>query len=239
MAGGMYAALSGMSVKLQDIDRVATDLANIGTSGYKTEQQAASAAERGQFRRDLDSAIDVMSGDRKLDMRPGLIASTGRDLDVAIEGNGFFVVQTPQGERYTRDGGFLRRGDGVLATRDGNPVMGQDGEIQIGNGAIKIGEDGTIRAGTTVAGRLKVVSFDAPGDIVRESGARFRAAANVVPVDSAARVVGGSLESANVSVVERMATLTSITRAFEGLQRGISVLANDIDGRAITELGRR
>jgi len=132
MAGGMYAALSGMSVKLQDIDRVATDLANIGTSGYKTEQQAVSAVERGQFRRDLDSAIDVMSGDRKLDMRPGLIASTGRDLDVALEGNGFFVVQTPQGDRYTRDGGFLRRGDGVLAARDGNPVMGQDGEIQIG-----------------------------------------------------------------------------------------------------------
>jgi flagellar basal body rod protein FlgG len=235
----MYAALSGMSVKLRDMDRVATDLANIGTSGYKTEQEAASAAERGQFRRDLDSAIDVMRGDRKLDLRPGLIDSTGRDLDVALEGNGFFVVQTPEGDRYTRDGGFLRRGDGVLATRDGNPVMGQDGEITIGNGPIKIGEDGTIRVGGAVAGRLKVVSFDNPGDIVRESGARFRAGANVTPVESSARVIGGSLESANVSVVERMATLTAITRAFEGLQRGISVLANDIDGRAISELGRR
>jgi flagellar basal-body rod protein FlgF/flagellar basal-body rod protein FlgG len=235
----MYAALSGMSVKLQDIDRVATDLANVGTSGYKAERAAASAAERGQFRRELDSAIDVMGGDRKLDLRPGLIGSTGRDLDVALEGNGFFVVQTPEGERYTRDGGFIRRGDGVLTTRDGNPVMGQDGEIQIGNGLVKIGEDGTIRVGGAVAGRLKVVSFEAPGDIVRESGARFRAGATVTPVDSTARVIGGSLESANVSVVERMATLTSITRAFEGLQKGISIMANDIDGRAIQELGRR
>src|SRR5262245_17297564 len=138
MSGGMYAALSGMSVKLQDIDRVASDLANIGTSGYKSERAAQSAAERNQFRQDLDSAIDVMGGAQKLDLRPGLIGSTGRDLDVALEGNGFFVIQTPQGERYTRDGGFLRRGDGVLTTRDGNPVKGQDGEIQIGSGPIKI-----------------------------------------------------------------------------------------------------
>lgn len=239
MSGGMYTALSGMTVKLQDMDRVATDLANVNTSGYKTERAAASAAERNQFRRELDSAIDVMTAGGKLDLRPGLMSSTGRDLDVALDGNGFFVIQTPDGERYTRDGGFVRRSDGVLATRDGNPVLGQDGEMQIGTGPVKIGEDGTIRVGGTVAGRLKVVGFDTLGDIVRESGARFRAAPGRAPVESTARVIGGSLESANVSVVERMVTLTAISRTFEGLQRGISVLANDLDGRAISEFGRR
>ncbi len=239
MSGGMYTALSGMTVKLQDIDRVATDLANVNTSGYKTERSAAAAAERNQFRRDLDSAIDVMNAGGKLDLRPGLMTSTGRDLDVALDGNGFFVIQTPEGERYTRDGGFLRRGDGVLTTRDGNPVLGQDGEMQIGTGPVKIGEDGTIRVGGTVAGRLKVVSFDNPADIERESGARFRATPGRAAVESTARVIGGSLESANVSVVERMVTLTEISRTFEGLQRGISVIANDLDGRAISEFGRR
>jgi flagellar basal body rod protein FlgG len=235
----MYAALSGMSVKLQDIDRVATDLANVSTSGYKTERAATNAAERNQFRRDLDSAIDVTTGDRRIDLRPGQLAPTGRDLDVALEGNGFFVMQTPQGDRYTRDGAFVRRSDGILATRDGNAVVGQDGDITIGEGPVKVAEDGTIRVGGAVAGRLKVVSFNAPGDIKRESGARFRAVDGKTPGESDARVLGGTLESANVSVVERMATLTEITRAFEGLQRGISVLANDLDGRAISELGRR
>ena len=239
MSGGMYTALSGMTVKLADLDRVATDLANVNTSGYKTERAAAGAAERNQFRRDLDSAIDVMTAGRKLDFRPGQIAPTGRDLDVALEGNGFFVIQTPQGERYTRDGGFMRRGDGILATRDGIPVVGQDGDIHIGDGPAKIGEDGTIRVGDAVAGRLKVVAFDAPGSLVRESGARFRATDGSTPTESDARVVGGSLEAANVSVVERMATLTEISRAFEGLQRGISMIANDLDGRAISEFGRR
>jgi flagellar basal body rod protein FlgG len=228
-----------MQVRMQDLDRIASDLANAGTSGYKSEHVATSAAERSPFRQALDSAIDVVDSERRVDMRPGLMASTGRDLDAALEGPGFFAIQTPEGERYTRDGAFVRRSDGVLTTRDGNPVLGEDGEIRLGNGLVKIGTDGTIEAGGVLAGRLKVVAFDAPEDLARESGARFRAAPGVTPAASTARVIGGSLESANVSVIERMATLTEITRAFEGLQRGISVLANDIDGRAIAELGRR
>jgi flagellar basal-body rod protein FlgF len=239
MPGGIYSALSGMQVRMQDLDRVASDLANVGTSGYKSERAATSAAERPRFERALESAIDVVSSERRLDLRPGLMTTTGRDLDAALEGPGFFVIQTPEGERYTRDGAFIRRGDGILATRDGNPVLGEGGEILIGNGVAKIGEDGTIRVGEAVAGRLKVVAFEATGDIERETGARFRAAPDRTPQPSSAHVIGGSLEAANVSVVDRMAALTEITRAFEGLQRGISVLANDIDGRAISELGRR
>lgn len=238
MSGGIYSALSGMQVRIDDLERVASDLANVGTSGYKAERTAVAAAERERFGLELASAIDVMAGEHRIDFRGGVIGATGRELDAALEGPGFFVVATPEGERYTRDGAFTRRGDGVLTTRDGNPVMGASGEIRLGAGTVNIAEDGTIRAGSTVAGRLKVVTFNA-ADIARESGARFRAALDVTPIASSARVIGGSLEAANVSVVDRMAALTEITRAFEGLQRGISVLANDIDGRAITELGRR
>jgi flagellar basal body rod protein FlgG len=238
MPGGIYSALSGMQVRIQDLDRLASDLANVNTSGYKSERAANHAAERARFTQALDSAIDVVDGTSKIDFRPGLLSTTGRDLDAAIEGNGFFVIDTPDGTQYTRDGAFIRRSDGVLTTRDGNPVVGENGEIRLGNGPVVIGEDGTIRQGATVAGRLKVVTF-APDEIERVSGARFRAATAVTPAASTARIVGGSLEAANVSVVDRMATLTEVTRAFEALQRGISVLANDIDGRAIAELGRR
>ena len=114
MAGGVYAALSGMRARLEDLDRLASDLANIGTSGYKTERAATSAAERPSFRATLDSAVDAAAGTTRVDFRPGTIGSTGRDLDVAIEGRGFFVVNTPSGERYTRNGAFTRREDGVL-----------------------------------------------------------------------------------------------------------------------------
>ena len=93
--------------------------------------------------------------------------------------------------------------------------MGESGEIKLGNGPVKIAEDGTIREGEALAGRLKVVTFKAAGDIERESGARFRAVGTVTPTASEARIVGGSLEAANISVVDRMAALTEISRAFE------------------------
>lgn len=239
MPGGIYSALSGMQVRLQDLERVAADLANVSTSGYKGEHAATAVAERAQFAHVLDTAIDVVAGATRVDLRPGIISTTGRDLDAAIDGRGFFAVQTPLGERYTRDGAFVRRSDGVLTTRDGNPVLGEDGEIRLPQGPVEIAEDGTIRVGATVAGRLKVVTFERDQDVERESGARFRAAPEAAPAPATTRIVGGALEGANVSVVDRMAALTEITRAFEGLQRGISVLANDIDGRAIAELGKR
>jgi flagellar basal body rod protein FlgG len=239
MPGGVYAALSGMRARLEDLDRLASDLANVNTSGYKTERAATSAAERPSFRAVLDSAVDATTGSRKVDFRPGTIGATGRDLDVAIEGRGFFVVNTPAGERYTRNGAFTRRDDGVLTIADGSPVVGVSGEIRVGRGQISVSEDGTIKAGDVIAGKLRVVDFPNPDDVQRESGVRFRAAEGVTPGDIPARLVAGSLEQANVSMVDRMAALTDLTRSFEALQRGVSVLMNDIDGRAIAELGKR
>ena len=104
MPGGAYSALSGMKARLEDLDRLASDLANVGTAGYKTERTATVAAERPSFRTVLDSAVDVTVGGTRLDFRPGTISTTGRDLDAAIEGAGFFAVTTPAGERYTRTG---------------------------------------------------------------------------------------------------------------------------------------
>lgn len=239
MPGGVYAALSGMRARLEDLDRLASDLANVGTSGYKTERAATAAAERPSFRAVLDSAVDATAGSTRVDFRPGTIGATGRDLDVAIEGRGLFVVNTPAGERYTRNGAFARREDGVLTIADGSPVLGTSGEIKIGRGQITVSENGTVKVGDVIAGTLRVVDFEDPADAQRESGVRFRAAAGVTPDDITPRIVSGSLEQANVSMVDRMAALTDLTRSFEALQRGVSVLMNDIDGRAITELGKR
>jgi flagellar basal body rod protein FlgG len=243
MPGGAYAALSGMQNRLEDLDRLASDLANIGTSGYKTERAASVAAERPSFRAVLDSAVDVTGGATRLDLRPGTIGTTGRDLDAAIEGNGFFVVTTANGERYTRNGSFVRRADGVLTAADGSPVVGVGagaaGQIKIGTGQISISDDGTVKAGDVVAGKLKLVSFASEDDLERESGTRFRAKAGTTPTASTAKVMGGSLEQSNVTMVDRMVALTETQRSFEGLQRGISVLMNEIDAKAIAELGRR
>jgi flagellar basal body rod protein FlgG len=229
-----------MRTRLDDLDRLAADLANVTTAGYKTERIATEASER-DFKTALDAAIDVTRGNGRTDFRTGTMTPTGRDLDVAIEGRGFFQIETPAGTRYTRGGNFTKQTDGLLTTADGSPVMGEDGEIRLPHGPVAILNDGSIRVGTAIVAKLKVFTFEnEESDLVRETGTRFRAAESADPTEATeARLFGGTLEQSNVSMVERIAVMTEVMRSFEGLQKGISVLMNDIDGRAINELGRR
>jgi flagellar basal-body rod protein FlgF len=240
MAGGAYTALSGLRTRSDQLDRVAADLANVNTAGYKSERVTTVAAERASFNAALQSAVDVTPGPGRLDMRSGTITPTGRDLDFALEGGGFFEVETPQGLRYTRNGQFDRKADGTLITTDGMTVMGQNGPIRLAKGAISVDQDGTVRTGSTVAGKLRVVDFGNYTGLQREEHGRFAAPANTQPQAVAGTTVKNtSLEQSNASVIDRMVQLTEVKRGFEGLQRGISVLFNEIDGRAISELGRR
>ena len=238
MSGGAYAAVSGMHAKINDLDRIAADLANINTAGYKTERTATFAAER-EFEATLQSAVDVVTAGTRTDLRPGTITNTGRNLDVAIDGEGFFAVETARGVRYTRSGNFTRRADGALMTVEGEPVLDAESRrITLGRGRLLIEADGTIRADDAVAGRIAVWQIDEK-DLIRESGSRFRPVQGVKPRRSDAVLVPSALEQANVSMVDRMVTMTEVSRSFEALQKGISVLTNDIDARAIVELGRR
>lgn len=238
MSGGAYSAVSGMQSRLAELDRIASDLANVGTAGYKTERTATFASER-DFAALLQSAVDVAAGGTRTDLRPGTITPTGRTLDVAIDGEGFFAIETAEGIRYTRSGNFTRRADGALTTVDGEPVLNAERKrITLGTGPLAVEPDGTVLAGEAPAGRIPTWRIEEK-DLVRETGSRFRAAPGVTPALSDAMLVPESLEQANVSMVDRMVTLTEVTRTFEALQKGVSVLLNEIDGRAIVELGRR
>lgn len=242
MAGGTYTALSGLRTRMEQLDRLASDIANAKTAGYKAERVTSHTAERPDFRQLLQSAIDVTPGPGRLDFRPGSMERTGRDLDVAIEGRGFFVVETPNGPRYTRNGNFSRQADGTVTTADGMPVIGRDGPLRItGEGALAIDADGTLRAGVQNVGRLQVVDFDDYQRLEREDLGRFRAPAAQTPTDVSEQVAirGGLLEASNVSVADRMVAMTDLARNFEALQRGLALLMNDIDGRVAQELGRR
>ena len=241
MAGGTYSALSGLQTRLAQLDRIASDIANAGTAGYKTERVPTVQAPRPDFNQVLQRAIDVAAAPGLIDFREGQMQTTNRDLDVALNGRGFFEIQTPQGLRYTRNGQFSRRPDGTLVTSDGSEIQGDGGgPIVVGQGAIAFEPDGSVRAGGVLAGKLKLVDF---GDYVglRREGDYYRPDAGVTPtaVAETLRVRGGALESSNVQLPERMVQLTEVSRAFEALQRGITTLMNDVDGRAISELGRR
>jgi flagellar basal-body rod protein FlgF len=240
MAGTIYVALSGMKTRMAHLDRVAADIANEGTAGYKGERAGNLAVDRPSFDAVLDSAVDTVSGAPEVDFRAGVILPTGRDLDVALEGKGFFVVQTPAGPRYTRNGGFTRSADGTLVTLDNLPVLGQNGPIKVGDGTVTVTTDGTLSVNRAAVGRMQVVDFADYTNLTREDGGRFKAPADATPVPQPGiKVRSGALEQSNVSVTQRMASLIEVSRSFEALQRGISLMSNDIDARAISELGRR
>lgn len=240
MAGGEYAALSGLRARIEQLDRLAADIANVGTAGYKAERTMSVTAERSTFAAALQTAIDVAPGPGRADLRPGPLQPTGRDLDFAIDGRGFFVIETAGGPRYTRNGQFTRRADGTLTTLDDLPVLGETGPLRLGPGPVTLDADGTLRAGGLAAGRLRVVDFGDATRLAREGAGRFRAPDGVQPEERPSTVIRArSLEGSNVSLVERMAQLTEVARGFEALQRGISILMNEVDGKAIAEFGRR
>jgi flagellar basal-body rod protein FlgF len=238
MAGSYYIALSGMHTRLEALDRLAADLANVNTVGYKAGRTTTSQADRQNFDQSLQAAIDVTDGPSRIDARPGAITTTGRDLDVSIDGPGMFAIDTPSGTRYTHDGRFARRADGVLATADGMAVQSDTGTpLAVGKeGAVQIETDGTVRSNDVVVGRLKVAEFQKPELLVREGPDRFRSDGEQPQAPAVVAVRPGSLEQSNVSVVDRIAELTNVSRTFGTLERALSLLSNDVDLRAITEL---
>jgi flagellar basal body rod protein FlgG len=239
MSGSQYIALSGLRARVDELDRLASDIANVGTTGYKGGRESRAVAERPAFSDTLQTAIDTTFGGSRLDTRAGAIAPTGRPLDLAIDGAGFFVVSTPAGPRYTRDGHFTLDASRQLVTEDDQPVLGTDGKpITLGPGEAHVDEDGTVWAGTMQAGRVSVVTFADPGSLTREDASRLAANGQAATPATSPTVRAGSLEQSNVSVADRLAELTSVSRGFEALQKAMSVLMNDVDGKAIDRLGR-
>lgn len=242
MSGGYYVALSGMRTQISQLDRLSEDLANSGTAGFKSERTSYETSNRPNFESAMETAFDVTIGERKLDTRPGNVTPTGRDMDLALQGDGYLVIKTPEGERYTRNGHLMRTLEGTLVTREGSVVMGEDGPIKLeGKGDVTIDDDGTVRVGKESQGKLAVVRFDDPGKLLRAGGALLIAPADIkpIPIEEGAVVKPGALEDSNVSVVERLGELTSVSRAFQSLQKALSVMMNDVDGRSIDSLGKR
>jgi flagellar basal body rod protein FlgG len=118
-------------------------------------------------------------------------------------------------------------------------VLGADGPITIGDGEIRVDGDGTVWADRTRAGRLSVVTFADPAGSAATTAAGFGLMVRRPHRSTTRSFAGGNLEQSNVSVAERLAELTTVSRGFEALQRSISLLLNDVDGRAIDQLGRR
>jgi len=152
------------------------------------------------------------------------VRPTGNPLDVAIDGDAFFVVQTARGERYTRNGAFQINAQGELVTNDGDRVVGDGGPIQFQStdNSISINPDGTITAreggnsrNDSARGKLRLVRFDNVQQLQKDGASLFATPAGVAPQDATrARVTQGSIEQSNVHAVIEMARMVEVTRTY-------------------------
>jgi len=212
----------------RQMDVVANNVANVNTTGFK--------ADRSVFQEYLNSGAhedNFVGSDRSVsyvhdratfhDFTAGPLELTKNPLDVAIDGNAFLVVQTPAGERYTRDGGLQINNQGQLVTVDGNPVMGASGPIvfQPTDKQINIAADGnvTVVEGTgrtdSVRGKLRLVSFADAQKLVKEGSNLYSAGQGIAPQpDTTSRVRQGFIEKSNVNSVHEMSRMIEITRTY-------------------------
>ena len=214
----IYLAMSGAKATLQRQDQLANNLANASTNGFRAELQAFRAVPvRGDGASTRVYALESSVGH---DPRSGPVQTTGRALDVALQGAAWLAVQALDGtEAYTRAGALQVGTDGQLVTPAGLPVLGDGGPITLpANAAVDVASDGTLttRVGNDPpqpAGRLKLVTTDAP--LTRGDDGLFRVEAGELAADPSARLQAGALEGSNVSPVETMVAMIAAARQFE------------------------
>jgi len=243
MNKGIYPALSGGIAYEKMLSLIANNVANINTSGFK--------ADRPVFKVDMPSSSqdtymggngEISSNDKFFteidtlftDFNPGVIKQTGNTLDMAIEGDGYFVVNTPEGVRYTRSGNFTLNASNTLITADGNMVMGENGPIILEQGKILIDSEGGISVNGNEVNRVKIADFDKPYNLVKDHGNMFTGS-NERPAEGY-KVLQGAMELSNVNPVKEMASMIEVLRGYESYQKVMTTL-DEISARA-NEVGR-
>jgi flagellar basal-body rod protein FlgF len=221
---------------------LANDLANASTSGFKRDGLSV-AGQPVPPAEPIFAMLGMTPNDHYTvrqwtDYSPGPIHDTGRSLDVAIDGPGFFVVQTPQGLRYTRSGGLTVDRAGLLTTDAGYPIMGGGGPIAVKSTGLSFSATGDIYDGSEILDTLRVVDFPRPYRLQKQGDGLFApvgpAAAPAAASDY--RIVGGAIEGSNVDPVRTMVEMIELFRSYESAQRAIQS-ADETERRA-NDIGR-
>jgi len=243
MNSGYYAACAGFRARLENLDLAAHNLANVNTTGYRGQQptfESILAASGSMPVNELNRAINnfgVLSGSRT-DLLSGSMERTGNPLDLAIEGNAFFAVQTPRGVLYTRNGNFRVSGTGQLVTGEGDPVLGEQGPISLPGGEVSISADGTLSSSGAVAGKLRLVDFPSATALTAAGGSYYQAVDGKSQVAKGSYVRQGMLEGSNVNAVAAAVGLIALQRHAEMLQRALSAFNSDFNRIAANDLPR-
>jgi flagellar basal-body rod protein FlgF len=242
MIKGIYTSGSGMLPRMLKQDIFANNMANAGTSGYKKDSVFLHQLEQAQnppgIVTDLDWEIPMVDG-IFIDFGQGQLQKTDQPLNVGLDGRGFFVVNTPDGERYTRNGEFELTAEGKLIDSNGYDVMAEAGTINITGDEITINDEGAIFVDGNEVSRLRVVDFNEPYNLRKADDGYF------VPDDPAEQpkaaagynVKQGFVEASNVNIIETMVDMLVSFRAYEAGQKAIHAQDETLD-KAVNDLAR-
>lgn len=255
MMRGIYSATAGMMQNLRRQESISHNLANMNTTGFR-EDILTSTGFPGVLQAQSDGmdptpnpfnptgAIGAIGTGVNMDrlvvnLEPGPNTPTGNNLDFAMNGRGFFTVQTAAGEAYTRDGTFRVNKGGILENALGQPVLGMNGPIKVGQGEVKLEPDGTVKQAGIVLDKLKLVDVQRPEQLRKAGDTLFVTAENETPpaILPEAAVQQGVLEMSNVDTTRSFSDMLMIMRSYQTSQRAIK-LSDEAYERTVNDVGK-
>ena len=253
MVRGWYTGASGMNAQQQRLDAISNNLANVDTTSYKRDIAVSKSFpelllrrmdDDGVYKNPFGSAdvapvigkigLGVEMNELFTDFQQGSFKPTGNNTDFALEGKGFFSVETPTGERYTRNGSFTIGVEGYLMTKEGFPVLGENGRIFLKDNEFSINKNGEVwvrpigknEANPILLDRLKLVTFENDRFITKQGSSLYQSTPISGPAVSAEGhdrpvITQGFVEASNVNVVNEMVQMIEVNRAYEANQKSI------------------
>ena len=248
MIRGWYTGASGMNAQQNRLDAISNNLANVDTAGYKRDITVSKSFPELLIRRaNFDGMYEIPNGmgsadaapvigkvglgvetnENYIDFSQGAFKISNTNTDIAFTGKGFYSIQTPLGERYTRNGNFLIGKEGILETKDGYPVLGEKGIIRLADDKFTVNEDGVLisQEGEEID-RFKVVRFDNERYLKKMGESLYSSndisgPAHIAEGDERPGFLQGYTETSNVNVVNEMVQMIEINRAYEANQKTI------------------
>lgn len=247
MIRGLYSAATGMVSETIRTNVISNNMANVNTTGFKQSRTINSEFEQYMLRRINDGQQRPEIGELGsgtyideiyVDHSQGGFQQTGNSFDLAIAGDGYFAIETPQGVRYTRNGSFVRSGDGRLVTYEGQPVLNRNGQpVTIPDGgSVSIGADGRIAVDDVEVDTLQFVQFADERNLLQRGQNLYEAVNDEQPVQAEGVIEQGMLERSNVNVVSEMINLINAYRAYEANSKTV-VTQDSLLDKAVNNVG--
>ena len=241
MISGLYSAATALNASELNHEIISHNLANVNVPGYRRSflsfqefENALTEAEQNETPVGYGTLVERQS----VDFTPGVMTRTGRPFDVAINGDGFFAIDGPDGDLFTRNGSFHLTATGQLVTGEGYPLQGGPIiPVDADPSSIYIGMDGSVKAGGAVIGQISVVSFEDNSQLKQVGQALFEAPNNARPQPSEATLEQGVRENSNVIAVDEMVSLVHTMRSYEAAQRVLKTIDEALSNNTNPQTG--